>query len=188
MAPERGVHLGDLTADALPNGVLLRWSEPPDSAIGYLVYRDSSGVVSRVVDSVIPPTRTYTIEGTSFLDGSGDTLAYGYGIAPIALTGREDATLWTGSPTHPHLDERAGWPKKSPKGALSTVAVADLDGDEVDDVVVGGRVVAAWHGDGSSATGSTDGLLFDPRPDDGFETGQVLLFCGNLAVADLALE
>lgn len=137
--------------------ILLYWEQSiaPDTR-GYNIWRadDESGPFERV--------NTALIENASYYADSGlaENTRYYYEVTAVdssglASLGGQTLTISTNPPA------QAGWPLTTSAGMYSSVAVSDLDGDGMQEVVVASDQIYAWHGDASEVLDG-DG---DPRSD-----------------------
>ncbi|MCC7141373.1 MAG: T9SS type A sorting domain-containing protein [Candidatus Eisenbacteria bacterium] len=171
--------VSNITIDPLLSGLKVSWS-PPSSltdVLGYRLYVDSTGT------DVWVPTDLTTDATTQFLRNRVTGTTYKIGVAVVDQNFtkgpiRESVTQKT------NLAERSGWPKRLPKGWGTSVALVDLDGSGGEEIVIGGTVLSAFKGDGTSATSNSDGLLYDPSPSVPSNSTSPT-FRGEIAAADI---
>lgn len=174
---------GEPTTWPEPEGVRLIWAEPPETTgvWGYAVWMETDTIPERTM--LVPRSDPRHVHLRELPHGdAAEPIAYRFGVATVLETRRETEPVWSWW-AHPNLDERPGWPRKTPKGMANSVALVDLDDDGELEVVTAGRVLAAWKADGSSATANEDALLFDPDPTT--HTVMRRQFYGEIAAGEL---
>ncbi|MCC7142766.1 MAG: hypothetical protein IT349_11760, partial [Candidatus Eisenbacteria bacterium] len=153
--------VSSILVDPLLDGLRVSWAPPADTVgiRGYRAYVDSTGT------DVWVPTNPLNDATTLWLRGRLPAVTYRVGVAAIDQNFMRGPLLKSTS-QRTNLVERTGWPKRVPKGGATSLALVDLDGDigGSSEIVVGGSVLSAFKGDGTSATSSPTGLLYDPYP------------------------
>ncbi len=137
--------------------IQLYWNQSESADIrGYDIMRSDAEAGPYVT------VNTAIIENAAYFADSGldENTRYFYRVTAVdssglASLGGQTLTISTNPPS------QAGWPLTTNGGVYSSVAVTDLDGDGVKDIVVASDELYAWRGDGSEFLDG-DG---DPRSD-----------------------
>jgi hypothetical protein len=184
-----GATVDSLCVDAAVEGLRLTWGDPEGQVdvLGYHVYWDSSGAGSdtvRLTQQPLKEARMIWARELDYADAGGDPIDYRLGVSIVSTDYVEGPIAWS-SDQRTNLPEREGWPVKAPKGAVSSVALVDIDDDTDLEIVAAGRVISAWDEDGTSATSDDNGLLYDPVPDTSDIEQEPLRFYGDIAAGDI---
>jgi hypothetical protein len=182
-----------LLAESVAGGMRVTWSPVGgDSVLGYHVYFDTTDASSppvRVTKQPVTEATMVWLRDLDFYEPGSDSIPipYEFGVSVVSTNYVEGPVEWE-SVQYSTLPERQGWPQKAPKGAITSVTLVDLDSDSDLEILTGGRVISAWNANGIPLSGTDDGLLFDPVPDDSNFDQPTLEFFSELAAADIDLD
>jgi hypothetical protein len=134
-----------LQAQCGSGSIRLTWSPPAgtDDLLGYRVWRAASagGAFAEITAEPVRNAAVYEDVGLP------PTTAYAYRVATVDLTGNvslpsDPVETSTAPPMEP------GWPAATALDASSSPAIADLDDDGIQEIVVGADEIYAFHPDG----------------------------------------
>lgn len=144
-------------ADPRAGGFRVSWFPPADTTglKGYHVFMDSAGVLTKLRTDLGTHASQWLVQNRSSIH------SYRFGIAAIDPSFTRGPIVWS-LPNRTSTPERSGWPKRVLRGSANSITLVNLDTDSESEIVVGGKIISAWNGDGTSATSDFDGVVFDP--------------------------
>lgn len=189
-----GADANNIAVIPAPGGLHITWGlKPPatmSTVLGFYVYADTSGTPFRMTKTPLENfSRLWAVDLDRYQTGGDDPIQYDIGVSVVDTNLVEGSIEWYGgvSPVSEEvsLPERPGFPVRMPKGSVGTVAAVNLDGDADLEILAGGRVIAAWDPDGTSANSNSNGLVYDPFNEAGSYDDPFVAFQGELAVDDI---
>jgi len=142
--------------------------------LGYHVYRRlaGSGAFQRVdTDAVV---------ATFFVDsGLSPSTRYDYKVTAMNQS-RLESTFSVAATASTNPPQLSGWPLPMPSSTSSSVAIGDIDGDAIPEIVIGDAGVYAWHADGQEVRdGDLNALTW------GLLTPETATVTASIALADV---
>ncbi len=141
-----------LKAFGSPSSIRLTWNRSAATdAKGYDVYRSSSpgGPFQRI--------NAYTVDGTAAYEDRGLPALTRYYYQVVSRDSSYNASVpsvvISGTTNPPYTP---GWPIELAQQSASSAVIADIDGGSHTEIMCGGDVQYAWHGDGTEVVDGDD--------------------------------